>query len=179
MLIMGSGALLGGLLTMVFLPETLGLPLAETVRDIERHRLNEKKWYQFVWSNAPWRKAWRRNSKKELLLWYWTRSEFSLVAIHKFIHVNRCDIRTNVRMLIIAPIFIQDVPRIIAERDRKYFHSWRKILHYYIVGLPKIFREKSAKPHGGNWAKTWLHINFESSTSVFYYDTRALKVQMS
>ena len=45
MLIMGSGALLGGLLTMVFLPETLGLPLAETVRDIERHRLNEKKWY--------------------------------------------------------------------------------------------------------------------------------------
>ena len=57
MLIMGSGALLGGLLTMVFLPETLGLPLAETVRDIERHRLNEKKWYQFVRSNAPWRKA--------------------------------------------------------------------------------------------------------------------------
>ena len=25
---------------------------------------------------------------------------------------------------------------------------------YCLVGLPKIFRDKSAKPHGGNWVKT-------------------------
>ena len=49
----------------------------------------------------------------------------------------------------------------------------------YIFGLPKIFGEKGAKPHGGNWVKTWLHTNFESSSSDFYHDTRAPKVQIS
>ena len=46
------------------------------------------------------------------------------------------------------------------------------------VGLAKIFEEKSAKPHGGNWVKKWLHTNFESSSSDFYHDTRAPKVQI-
>ena len=41
----------------------------------------------------------------------------------------------------------------------------------YIVGLAKIFGEKSARPHGGNWGKTL------SSRSDFYHATRALKEQ--
>ena len=52
-------------------------------------------------------------------------------------------------------------------------------LAYCTVGLAKIFEEKSAKPHGGNWVKTCMHTNFESSGSDFYHATRAPKVQMS
>ena len=37
----------------------------------------------------------------------------------------------------------------------------------WLLGLAKIFREKSAWPYGGNWVKTWLHTNFESSRSDF------------
>ena len=35
LLIMGVSVLLGGLLTMIFLPETKGTTLAETVEDVE------------------------------------------------------------------------------------------------------------------------------------------------
>ena len=38
----------------------------------------------------------------------------------------------------------------------------------WTIGQAKIFREKSAKPHGRNWVKMWVHTNFESSRSNSY-----------
>ena len=46
------------------------------------------------------------------------------------------------------------------------------------LGHAKIFGEKSAKPHGGNWVKTWLHTNFEHPRSISYDVTRALKLDI-
>ena len=37
------------------------------------------------------------------------------------------------------------------------------------MGQAKIFEEKSAKPHVGNWVKTWLHTNFESTTVLAFF----------
>ena len=62
---------------------------------------------------------------------------------------------------------------------KKGMTTTEKLMVYpYTIGLAKIFGEKSAKPHGGNWVKTWLHTNFESSRSDFYHDNRAPKVQI-
>ena len=49
LIIMGGTTLIGGCLTLVLLPETLGMPLPETVRDIERLKQNEKGIFQ-CWS---------------------------------------------------------------------------------------------------------------------------------
>ena len=55
----------------------------------------------------------------------------------------------------------------------------RKQTVTWIIGLPKIFGGKNVKPHSGNWVKTWMHTNFESSISDFYHATSDPKVQMS
>ena len=34
-----------------------------------------------------------------------------------------------------------------------YLHNYIAIGYCILVGLAKIFGEKSAKPHGGNWVK--------------------------
>ena len=53
--------------------------------------------------------------------------------------------------------------------------TWKK-RNSVTVRLAKIFGGKSAKPHGGNWVKTWLHTNFELPRSISYHDTRAPKL---
>ena len=42
MIIMGSSTLIGGVLTLLFLPETVGVPLVDTIEDIERLKDNDK-----------------------------------------------------------------------------------------------------------------------------------------
>ena len=56
--------------------------------------------------------------------------------------------------------------------------SPQSLVMHWTEGLVKIFGRKSANPHGGNWVKTWLHTNFESSWSDFYHANRAPKVQI-
>ena len=47
LIIMGGSTLVGGVLTLLLLPETLGMPLPETVADIEKLKHNEKGIFRF------------------------------------------------------------------------------------------------------------------------------------